>query len=272
MRQLLVIFALATLPGCFLLVEDGLTDTRGDQHRLTINWTLKQPGGATAPCPPGFQQLLISSTTREQSGQVQTMVPCQTSGTEVVDLYTSGEHRFKMEGDEDTIYGETFSPSYNEVLYITDPTGAVVRARSLPVRLVLDRDMTIDVDVYPDAGFLLYSWELFSGITKGRVHSCEAVAVDEIELRYRLFTFEGQPDAPSKSVRWPCNERHEGYYISDEAVGQGFAPALAPEDYVGSVIAYRNGVEVARDDDVSFNIQTGGALTETEDDMSVEDR
>jgi len=49
-------------------------------------------------------------------------------------------------------------------------------------------------------------------------------------------------------------------------------PALSPEDYVGSLIGYRNGVEVARTDDVAFNIKTGGVLTETEDTITVQDR
>jgi hypothetical protein len=269
--RLLVIFAIATLSGCFFLAEDPHADTRGGKHTLTINWTLKQPGGAPATCPAGFQHLLLSSTTEELSGQDQTLVPCATSGTQTVELWTSGEYYFQAEG-EDAWRVYSYSPNYFEIIYITDPTGFVVRAQSLPMHLKVDRDMSIDVEVYPDAGFLLESWGLRSGITGSRVFTCEAVGVDQIELRYRLFMPEGTPPAPEKSVRWPCNERHEPYYISDEGVGQGFTPALAADDYEGSLIAYRGGVEVGRDDTIGFNIKTGGGLTEWEDEITVKDR
>ncbi len=267
-----LVLALATLSGCFLAKDDGLTDTRGDQHTLTVHWTLQMPDGSPAPCPDGFGNLLLSSTTDEQSAQVQTLVPCQSSGTQAIALYTSGEHEFKMDGDPDTVYSETFTPNYNEIVYVTDPTGAIPRARSLTVEVTLDHDQDIDVVVYPDAGQLLLSWELLSGTTDAFAPSCEAVAVDQLELQYRLFTPDGDPPAPTSTVRWPCDQKADGYYLDSYAVGQGFTAALAPNDYVGSLVGYRAGVEVGRNDAIAFNIQTGGALTETTDDVTIPDR
>jgi hypothetical protein len=272
MRQLLVIFPIITLSGCMLLAEDELEDSRGGKRTLTINWKVKQPGGADAPCPPGFAHLVLASTTVEQSGQDWRIVPCATSGTEVVEVYTSGERKFHMEGDDATVYTESFTENYIETMFITDPTGSIERARSLPIRLKMYRDQTIDIEIYPDGGHFLQSWQLWSDLTNSRAFTCEAVAVDEIELRYRLFTFDGEPEAPTKTVRWPCMQRFEDFYISDNASGQGFVPELAPESYVGSLIALRNGVEVGRNDEVNFMIMTGGKLSEWEEEIRVKDR
>jgi hypothetical protein len=38
------------------------------------------------------------------------------------------------------------------------------------------------------------------------------------------------------------------------------------------MIALRNGIEVARTDEVAFNIATGGRLTESSEDLTVADR
>jgi hypothetical protein len=272
MRYSTLLLATAGLSGCTLLTDAD--DTRGGKHTLTVNFHLKGPGGVPASCPAGFQDLLLfASTTGDDggAGRVQTLVPCAPSGTATMELYTSGGRTYMMEGDPNT-YGESFGEDYAFALSLTDPTGEVQRATSFTAQVKLDHDQAIDVDLYPDAGFMLISWELFSGITESRVFSCPAVAVDEVELRYRLFTFEGDPPAPTSTVRWPCDELHPPYYISSYSTGQGFTPALAPEDYVGELIGYRGGVEVARDPSIAFNIRSGNALTETAASLTVPDR
>lgn len=272
MRHFAVMCAITTLSGCMLLSASGGSDDRGGKHNLTINFHLKGPGGVAVPCSAGFKDLLLSATTDEATGQLQTFVPCQSSGSATMELYTKGERRYMKDGDSST-YSESFTENYHFVLYLTDPTGEVVRAESLTTHLKLDNDKTIDVDLYPDAGILLFSWELWSGITTDLVHSCAAVGLDEIELKYRLFTFAGDPPAPSASVRWPCDERHPPYYISDESSGQGFLPALAPADYLGVIIGYRNGVAVpSMGDEVGFKIESGNHLTERGGSLTVADR
>jgi hypothetical protein len=272
MRQFALLLAIASLAGCTLLTDSD--DTRGGKHTLTVNFHLKGPGGVPASCPAGFQDLLLFASTSGDdggSGRVQMLVPCETNGTATMELYTSGQRLYMMDGDPST-YGESFGEDYAFNLTLTDPTGEVERATSLTTQIKLDHDQAIDVDLYPDAGVLLFSWGLRSGITESFVYSCPAVGIDEIELKYRLFTVAGEPEAPSTSVRWPCDEIHPPYYINSYAIGQGFVPPLAPEDYVGTMIGYRNGVAVAEDGSVTFHINTGNALTETQGTLTVPDR
>ncbi len=273
MRHLAVICALAALPGCFILSAGGddTVDERGGKHTLTINYHLKGPGGVPVPCPAGFANLLLSATTDEMEGQQQTLVPCDGNGTQTMELFTSGRRDYRVDNDP-SLYTEAFSENYNFILYLTDPTGSVSRAASLEQHFKLDGDKTIEVDLYPDAGFFLVSWELYSDITSTRVVTCPAVAVDEVELRYRRFTPDGDPPAPTSTVRWPCDEVHPPFYRNEFAVGQGFTMALAPEDYVGELVGYRNGAEVARDPDINFNIRGGDALTEHTGNLRVLDR
>jgi len=256
------------------LVGGDDADTRGDKHSLTVNWALKQPGGAPAACPAGFENLALWAVSGDDDGEVLDIMPCQPSGSRTLELYTSGERRFMMDDDPDTTYVESFTPDYRVTLYATDPTGEIERAVSLASWLTLDSDQTLNMELYPDGGVLLFSWELFSGFTDGFIYSCEAGSIDEVELRYRPFTVEGDPPAPlTGTTRWPCTETHDDhYYLNSYAVGQGFTPALPPNDYVAEMVGFRSGVAVASDTSVSFKIETGNHLTETTADMTVEDR
>lgn len=259
------LLSLLILPACLPLAGSPTDeDEPANPRTLTVHWTLRNPDGSVAACPAGFGTLGLYSEPATSSGGFTDLFPCASQGTFERTLYTQGLHQ----------WGEglvtEYAPEYTEVLYLTDPTGEVERAVSLgtPIDLAAG-DGTIDIDLYPDAGLGVMTWELASGVG-GRVHSCAAVEIDTIEYRYRPFEDEA---APLTTDRWPCTSVDPVFTFDDSIyTGNGRMRMLPPGNYVGTIVALRGGVEIAIDDDVHMEVRTGNAVTERTTSLVIEDR
>jgi hypothetical protein len=139
-------------------------------------------------------------------------------------------------------------------LFITDPTGENQFVVSHTVPVTLDVDKTVDLTIYPTAGFSVMHWELRSAAT-GEFTSCAAVQIDAIEYRYRPFD---DPEAPLIADRWPCTNVEPLYpYVGSFDAGNGMTRALPLGPYIGTLVAIRGGVDVSSTPDVEITVPRG---------------
>lgn len=252
-----------TLAGCLPLPPEHTYD---DERDVTVEWTLAGPGGSAGQCPAGYDTVLVEACVQEDLYQCFTATAaCDTSGSQTVTVYTSGRYR----PDDESSFWE-LTPQYWVYMSLTDPTGETRHTSSVPAMVDLaSGDKTVDATLYPEAGFVRVEWNLTSAASGNTAASCSEYDIDEIELAYAKYTSSDPP--LTEMVRWPCTNRAT---IGPDArgVGDGDSPALAVGSYIGDAIAYRNGTEVGRYEDVTFSIEDRGAITETSVYIEITDR
>jgi hypothetical protein len=266
MRILLPSVLVLSLSGCVPVDPDEL----GDPENVTVSFAIKGPGGAPAACPPGFDTLMFEAT--EFIGLIgfRQFIPCEAAGSHVFSLFTRGVEHVELEDGGE--YYIKAHENYEIQLSVTDATGTVVRVSSFAHKLDLSSGpKSVEMDIYPDAGFLAVGWQFDSTLTESRITSCAAANVDSVQLRYQRYT--DDRTEPIVVQEWPCENELEGFYKSDEAEGNGLTPALAPDTYVGRLHAFRGGVELAMsDDDLYFDITANNGLYEREGSVKIPDR
>jgi hypothetical protein len=253
------------LPGCIPTSGDE-ADTRGDQHTLTVNWNVKNADGTPHSCAPPFDTLVIVATAVEMDGgynyqdSVSVTVPCTATGSASLDIYTSGELDFKMP-DDPTTYTWTYFQTQEVVIYNTEDSGMNSRADSIERLVTLNADKSVDIELYPEAGFAMFGWQLQSMTTSSYI-TCAAGDVDQVSFTYRDFY---DAAAPMVTDMWNCNNIDPDFpYLTEGQVfdaGNGRSRALAPGSYIGTTRALRSGTEVGREDDSEFTVETGNKVT-----------
>jgi hypothetical protein len=225
------------LPSCIPGGGDD-KDTRSDQHTLTVNWSVKNADGTPHSCAPPFDTLAIVATGIEDNSrdsQERVLVPCAATGSVSLDIYTSGELDFMMP-DDPTTYTWSYHPMQEVVIYNTEDSGMNSRADSIERYVTLDGDKSVDIELYPEAGFAMTLWEINSMATGSSI-----------------------------TCMWNCDNVDPDFpYLSEGQVfdaGNGRSRALAPGNYIGTTRALRSGTEVGREDDVEFLIETGNKVT-----------
>lgn len=244
---LLLVVSATTLLGCLPLPNEHTYD---GERELTVNWSIKGANDVPASCPAGFDTLRVNACQDPDSDYtcVTATVPCDSSGTVTQKLFTSGKIKIADSFVE-------VSPNYFVSMSITDGTGEADRTTSIPVKVDLREDASVNVDLYPEAGFAKVDWSLESGLTSQDLTSCATAGVDEVGLEYVTFDPSTSEQGPIQTVKWPCGQQI-GDPDPDSYVGVGLTPALAKGEYFGTGVAYRSGAELMREDfqrDISIN-------------------
>jgi hypothetical protein len=250
------------LPGCIPTGGGEDDDTRGDQHTLTVNWSIKNADGTAHSCAPPFDTLVIVATAVDGNSyqdSVSATVPCTATGSTSLDIYTSGELDFKLP-DDPTTYTWTYFPTQEVVIYNTEDSGKNSRADSIERLVTLDANKRVDVELYPEAGFAMFQWELQSMATSAYM-TCETGDVDQVSFTYREFYDEA---APMVTDMWSCDNIDSDFpYLSEGRVfdaGNGRSRPLPAGSYIGTTRALRGGIEVGREDDTEFTVETGNRV------------
>lgn len=231
--------------------DDADGDTPRDPHQLTINWHFKGLDGNAVACPAGFTVMEISITNDQYDGYWQSTVerPCTGSdGTYSETVFTSGR---EMTGDGGYW---THGKIHDVRLKVTEPTGQSVAAGAPflaeglpppPGRFVtLDRDRTLDFDIYAAGGYGVAKWHLVSNNTSADLISCAAAGVDTIRFTYFVGYYPGV--TTPIVTEWPCDAKDIDFPPDAQQyeLGSGRTRAVAPETYYGTFEALRNGVVV----------------------------
>lgn len=240
--------------------------TYDDERHVTVDWSLKGPGGASASCPSGYDTVLVEACLEEELYSCFTQTTeCDSTGSQSVTVYTTGRYR----PDADSSFWD-LSSQFWVYLSLTDATGETRYVSSVAEKVDLaSGDKSVDAELYPEAGFLRLAWTPTSAASGSSASTCGELDVDEIELAYAKYT--SSTPALDQHVRWPCtnqatNDPDASY------VGDGDTPALAPGSYIGDVIAYRAGVEIGRYTGLTFSIEDRGTLTESSAYVEITDR
>ena len=254
------------LAGC---TDDSLLDTRGDPRELTVNWAFKTLGGGTAPCPPGKEAFLFAHT-NGNIGAFREAIPCESTGTFTMTLFTSGVQ--ESEWDSGERYLEGYTPQYSVWLTVEDSPDPFERLGSFRVYTDLRYgDQTVDLEIYPDAGVGLIQWSLegandpaYDPIT------CADAGIDTIEYRYHAVS---DPTAFRYTERWACTEGSRP--SADESDlelygnGTGRTPFLAPGEYSAHTAAIRNGIDVVHGDVHTLRIEPRMYVSERYDTLAI---
>ncbi len=240
--------------------------TYADERSITVAWTLNGPNDDAGRCPAGYDTILVEACTNEDLYECfRATTACDATGAQSVQVYTAGRYR----PDDDSAFWE-LGPQYWVYLSLTDPTTETKHTSSMPVRVdVSSGDKRVESTLYPEAGFLRLDWRLTSAASGNEAVDCAEYGVDEIELQYAKHT--SSEPVLDKNARWPCANR----VTSDpdaSFLGDRYSPALAPGSYIGDAVAYRNGAEVGRYEDISFTIEPRGEVSSQSAYIEISDR
>lgn len=253
----------ASLAACLPLPPEHTYD---DERTVTVDWSLKGPGDEAGRCPSGYDTVLVEACVNEALYECfSATAPCAPTGSLALTVYTSGRYR----PDPDSSFWD-LSTQYWVYMSLADPTGETRHSSSTPVLTDLaNGDATVDTKVYPDAGFLRLEWNLVSGASGSYAEVCSELDVDEIELAFAKYTSSDPP--LTEHVRWPCTNVVTNDPERDFP-GNGDTPALAVGSYISDVVAYRAGAEVGRYEDMTFEIDDRGEVTENSVYIDILDR
>lgn len=262
----------ALLTGCFLIpAEEADEDTRAGFHDVTLNWQLKNlDGSPMAACPAGYTKMV---TRLYVAGYVEPpdaifRDPCVPRGTMTKPVATEGKV-LAEETRDDAVRGYYNYTGMKDIwIQFTEETESRDIANTFNRHFEkLDRDETIDFDVYPEGGVPVVAWELFSKTTTAPLATCAAAGVDTIEYASRLYSDTTAPLVVAGS--WPCDQHDEMFYLDPDGnstligdgayqLGSGHTKvAFAPETYFVELRAKRNGVVVGRSTTASFQAEAG---------------
>jgi hypothetical protein len=97
---------------------------------------------------------------------------------------------------------------------------------------------TAHMPFYPNAGWLALQWELYASVAMQRLTSCEAGAVDRIEVELVNEAM------VSRTLSFPCTADNEGIALGDHMVGGAYTP-MATGDYTVTAKAYSGAAVVS---------------------------
>jgi hypothetical protein len=279
----LLITSLAT--GCFLAPpSEKDEDTRSDFHDVTVRWHLRKlDGSVMAACPPGFTKLV---THLYKEGYVEppdsiVRMPCTPEGSLTQPLATAGELLAEeTRGDPVQAYYD-YAPRKDIYLDVTEETEETFAAQTPTYYTELTADLTIDFDIYPEGGVGVSAWTLVSSLTTGKLASCAAAGVDEIEYAVRPFSDEAAPLVVGGS--WPCDHADPYFYYSpggtfqipdaDEyQLGVGHTKGYAPGEYFVELRAKRAGTVVGRSTSSMIVAPGNSAIRIHDDEITISDR
>lgn len=266
--SLLLRFALlaTALTAC---TDDSLSDTRGNPRELTVNWTFKTIDGGTAPCPPGKEAFLFAYT-GGNIGAFREAIPCESTGTFTMTLFTSGA--LEREWDSGERYLTVYTSQYSVWLMVEDSPDPLDHLSSFRVNADLRYgNQTVEVEIYPDAGVGMIQWSL-EGASDPAYDpiTCADARIDTIEYRYHAVS---DPTAFRYTERWSCT--HGARPDADPSDlelygnGTGFTPFLAPGEYSAVTAALRNGGDVVHGDVHTLRIEPRNYVTEHHDSLAI---
>lgn len=235
-----VLLSLAALSSGCLITDDSAKDTRSGFHDVTVTWRLKNlDGSVMASCPPGFTTLVTHLYQRVFVEPPDALVKtaCTPQGSLTQKLATAGE----LPAPDDPGAHYNYDAKKDIWMDVTEETQSSFAARSyVYVVQNLDKDMTIDFDIYPAGGVGVAVWRFQSTLTSAPIPSCATAGVDHIEAGVRRV--DAGDTAPFVVAgTWPCEQVDPYFYYhpdgnstlidSEYELGSGHTAAVTPGDY-----------------------------------------
>ncbi len=279
----LLVSSLAT--GCSLIpASDDADDTRSEFHDVTVSWHLKKLDGTPmSACPAGFTKLVAHLY---KAGYVEPpdsiiRMPCTPSGSLTQSLPTAGQVIDESTRGTAAVAHFDYEPRKDIFIDVTEETEETFAAQTPIYYTTLTSDLSIDFDIYPDGGVGVSAWTLVSSLTSGKLASCAAAGVDELEYAVRPYSDDTAPLVVGGS--WPCDHADPFFYYSprgnfeipdpaEHQLGVGHTKGYAPGDYFVELRAKRAGAVVGRSMSSMIMDDKNSAIRIAGDEITISDR
>lgn len=206
---------------------------------ITATWDMLKGDGTPDVCPSSYHTMKVSAAgLSDDSGAY----PAGGSET-TVGLFecSTGTGTLEVPGGPNlngiyVVWFEIGSEAGDHIL-MEDHRVAANDSEKLHVDLT-SGSATAHMPFYPNAGWLALQWELYATMAMQRLTSCEAGAVDRIEI---ALVNEAMV---SRTLSFPCTADNEGITLGDHMIGGAYTP-MPSGDYTVTAKAYSGGTVVS---------------------------